>query len=117
MKYVRLYAGSDGETHWQDLEMDMGPVEGRQGQGAAWPVKQAFFLERDALSPQQLDWHHAPARQFVVMLSGEAEYEASDGERRRLGAGDVMLVEDTTGKGHRAYYHGPRLAMHIPLAD
>jgi len=27
---------------------------------------------------------------------------ASDGEARVLGAGEVMLVEDTTGKGHQA---------------
>ena len=25
---------------------------------------------------------------------------ASDGESRKIGAGEVLLVEDTTGKGH-----------------
>ena len=25
---------------------------------------------------------------------------ASDGEARKIGAGEVILVEDTTGKGH-----------------
>ena len=28
------------------------------------------------------------------------EITASDGESRRIGAGEVILVEDTTGKGH-----------------
>ena len=27
---------------------------------------------------------------------------ASDGESRVIGAGEVILVEDTTGKGHRS---------------
>jgi hypothetical protein len=27
---------------------------------------------------------------------------ASDGESRVIGAGEVFLVEDTTGKGHRS---------------
>jgi quercetin dioxygenase-like cupin family protein len=46
------------------------------------------------------DWHPAPARQFLVVLEGEFEVSASDGETRRFGAGSVLLVEDTTGKGH-----------------
>ena len=95
----------------------MARLKNRQGLGHSWPVKEAIFLDRPESTPSVLDWHNAPARQLVVLLAGEAEYEASDGERRHLGAGDVMLVEDTTGKGHRAHYHGSRLAMHIPLAD
>ncbi len=35
------------------------------------------------------------------MLDGEIEIEVSDGERRGFRGGDVLLVEDTTGKGHR----------------
>ncbi len=42
----------------------------------------------------------APERQYVIMLRGEVEIEASDGTVRRLGAGDILLAEDTTGKGH-----------------
>jgi uncharacterized cupin superfamily protein len=34
------------------------------------------------------------------VLEGEFEVSASDGETRRFGAGSVLLVEDTTGKGH-----------------
>jgi hypothetical protein len=30
------------------------------------------------------------------------ELTASDGERRVIGPGEVILVEDTTGKGHRS---------------
>jgi hypothetical protein len=34
------------------------------------------------------------------VIFGEWEIGASDGEVRRCSQGDVMLVEDTTGKGH-----------------
>jgi hypothetical protein len=36
----------------------------------------------------------------MVKLAGEAEIIASDGERRQVGPGMVVLLEDTSGKGH-----------------
>ena len=33
-------------------------------------------------------------------MSGEWEITASDGEVRTFSTGDVLLVEDTKGKGH-----------------
>ena len=47
------------------------------------------------------DWHPAPARQFVLLLKGELEVEASDGERRRFTQGSIALVDDTKGNGHK----------------
>jgi hypothetical protein len=117
MKYARLYVGPDGETHWQDLEMTMASLPGRTSHGYAWPVTEAIFIEADGPDSRLAEWHHAPARQLVVQLLGEREIETSDGDRRHFGPGDVMLVEDTTGKGHRVYETGPRRTMHIPLAD
>ncbi|SRR5579875_2567560 len=116
MNYLRLYAGPDGETHFEDVEFRVSPIPGRSGTGSAWPANGAIFLASQEGNRDLDAWHNAPARQFVVQLSGEAEYEASDGEVRRLGPGGVMLVEDTTGKGHRARHFGERTAIHIPLA-
>jgi hypothetical protein len=115
MKYVRLYAGQDGETHFADVEIEAGSIPGRSGLGRSWPVSEAIFLASREDSRALDTWHNAPAVQFVVLLTGEAEYEASDGEVRRLGPGDVMLVEDTAGKGHKARHFGDRTAIHIPL--
>ena len=47
-----------------------------------------------------LDWHPAPRRQYIINLDAGVEITASDGEKRRIGAGEVVLVEDTWGKGH-----------------
>jgi len=46
------------------------------------------------------DWHPVPSRQVQIILAGEVEAQASDGMVRRAGPGTVVLVEDTTGKGH-----------------
>jgi hypothetical protein len=50
-------------------------------------------------------------------LTGEVEFETSDGDIRRLPPGSVVLAEDTTGKGHISR-HPPegQLVVHIALA-
>lgn len=47
------------------------------------------------------DWHNAPARQLVVVLSGVIEVETTDGQCRQWRAGEVFLPADVTGRGHR----------------
>ena len=47
-----------------------------------------------------LDWHPAPRRQYIIILAGAVQITASDGEKRIIGAGEVILVEDIKGKGH-----------------
>ena len=44
-------------------------------------------------------WHRAPRRQHVISLAGGISITVSDGETRHIGAGEIVLVEDTTGKG------------------
>ena len=51
--------------------------------------------------PALVGWHTAPQRQYVLFVIGEAEIEVSDGAKRIVRGGDVLLVEDTIGKGHR----------------
>ena len=46
------------------------------------------------------DWHPAPKRQFVIILSGKLEIGFGDGTKKIFGPGDARLVEDITGKGH-----------------
>jgi quercetin dioxygenase-like cupin family protein len=105
MQYVRIYTGSDGETHFEDLEIELKEVNFAP---PAPPVqlseptaaKQWMFF---AIPPGWVgDWHPAPMRQIFFYLIGEVEIEVGDGETRRFGPGDVALVEDTTGKGHRS---------------
>ena len=73
--------------------------------GAAWlisaplDVRELRFRRVTEEFPDEP--HTAPRRQLIVSLSGESEVTVSDGETRRFGPGSVVLVEDTSGKGHR----------------
>ena len=48
------------------------------------------------------EWHPSPQRQYIFIISGVLEVEVSDGEVRRFEPGNMIIVEDTTGKGHRS---------------
>jgi quercetin dioxygenase-like cupin family protein len=65
------------------------------------------------------DWHPAPQRQFVIILSGQLEIGFEDGSKEVFGPGDARLVEDTTGKGHTTIALGnePCVTATIGLKD
>jgi len=58
----------------------------------------SFFCETQA--EHDIDWHPAPRRQYIINLDAGVKITASDGESQVIGTGEVILVEDTTGKGH-----------------
>lgn len=117
MKYFRIYADSDGESHFEDIAVEFGANQRGSDVSDVVPVTGLMF--RRSPADQFVDWHPAPRRQFVVTLSGHAEIEASDGEVRQIGPGTVMLAEDITGKGHitRGTGDEERLSLFIPLPD
>ncbi len=113
MKVVRIYSTPDGESHFEDLDVPLN--QGRYGKVSDLvPANGVVFRETPVGGA--LDFHNAPARQFVVTLWGLVEVEATDGSVRRFGAGDIMLADDTTGRGHITRdLAGPRRSLFIPL--
>ena len=106
MKITRVYAGPDGESHFGDLEIalrDGGPI-GHLSEEI--PAKAVIFRRNDP--GYDYDWHTAPRRQFIVLLDGAIEIETSDGNRRTFQGGEVLLLEDTRGRGHRTRNVEPR---------
>lgn len=105
LKYTRVYADEEGESHFEDVEVGMSEVVFAP---PAPPLRLSEFMESSRFSFLSAqpgwfgDWHPAPSRQFMLHLQGEVEAEVSDGEIRRFGPGSATLVEDTSGKGHRS---------------
>lgn len=100
MKIVHLYADADGISHFEDLEIAWTETTDLGRLSARLPATGIIF--RQVPPTYDLDWHPAPRRQYIINLDAGAELTASDGETRRIGAGEVILVEDTFGKGHRS---------------
>jgi hypothetical protein len=99
MKVTRVYADELGESHFDDVWIplkDAGPI-GYLSEPI--PAKEVIFRLNDP--GYDYDWHPAPRKQFIVLLDGAIELEVSDGERRTLQGGEILLLEDTAGRGHR----------------
>jgi quercetin dioxygenase-like cupin family protein len=122
VEYARIYADEAGETHYQDAfveqsSRDFAPPAPPFFVSTAQPATGALFVRFPA--GWQGDWHPTPRRQFFVFLAGAFEGEVSDGERRRHHPGDVVLLDDITGKGHRSRVIGDAdvLAMVVQLPE
>ena len=63
------------------------------------------------------DFHAAPNKQFIIYLSGKAEISSSNGISKIFKAGDILLVEDTFGNGHKSSILEEGDALIITLAD
>jgi hypothetical protein len=117
IKVVNLWADEEGISHFRDITFDTREVP--QGGALSEPIATTNLWFRTTPEGQDMDWHPAPRRQLVITISGGiAEVTASDGESRLIHPGDVILVEDTFGKGHKskAFDGLPRHSIFIGLA-
>ena len=98
MRIHRLYADKNGESHFENVDVEFKESTRSGRLSARLPATGIIF--REVQPDYDLDWHPAPRRQYIINLDAGVQITASDGEARVIGAGEVILVEDTTGKGH-----------------
>ncbi len=101
--YYRVFADTAGESHLDTVTVDQRLMR-------AAPPAAPFYVSDDkpasayrfyAFEPGWIgELHPAPTRQFLALMSGAVEVETTDGTIRRFGPGDLVLLEDTWGKGH-----------------
>lgn len=98
-QFVRVYTGLDGQSHLEDIELDLEGSALGGGLSAQWQSKGVQL--RTISDDFDFDFHVAPRRQFVVNLIGSCEVEVTSGDTRIMGPGSILLAEDTTGRGHK----------------
>lgn len=115
MRIHNLYVDAAGETHFRDIEIEW--VETRHFSKLSKRLKATGVIFRQTSGDYDLDWHPAPQRQYIVNLDAAVQITASDGEARVIEAGEVILVEDTTGKGHLSKSVGNKMrhSIFIPI--
>ena len=108
-----------GHSYFTTKRIPLGPVHGPNSIGALSAVMPVTGLVvRDTPAGYDFDWHVAPHKQFVVNLDAAVEIEVSDGTKKVLRAGEMFLLEDTKGQGHRSKsVNGqPRRSLFITVA-
>ena len=119
MRVIRFHATENGESRFQEVEI---PIDQARRDSFGHTLLQSSacaspgfrFVELPAGLDQS--WHHAPARQIVVVLSGVLEVGTSDNQKRQCRAGQAFIADDLTGKGHTTrVVEGPAHVMFVEL--
>src|SRR5690554_6096793 len=98
MKVTRVYSDENGESHFEVIEV---PLFNRGEIGFLSENVAVKSLQFRKVSPDyDYDFHHAPQRQYIVLLDGGIEIETSLGEVRQFQTGEILLVEDTRSEEH-----------------
>ncbi len=113
-RVTRIRTDERGVTHFDEILVPLAPSGPIGALSPPWKAGEVVFRTVEAETDH--DWHPAPARQLVILLDGEIEIETGDGEKRRFLGGDVLLVEDVAGRGHRTRtVVGPRRSLFVTL--
>lgn len=115
MNATRILSGDDGATRFDDIEIPLRDAGDIGRLSADLPAGAVVFRETD--DTYDFDWHPAPRRQWIVLLDGRISIETGDGEVREFGGGDLLLLEDIEGRGHRTRQlsSGVRRSLFIPI--
>lgn len=121
IEITRLYCDPNGESRFADEKLPFTLIDFAP---PAPPISVTEVLAAKSVaiisSPPGWhgDWHPAPAKQLMFVLSGELEVEVTSGEIRQFASGAAILVEDVACRGHVSRVVGAdRLFMaNIPLS-
>jgi quercetin dioxygenase-like cupin family protein len=98
IRCVRIWSGDDGESRFEEGVINL--AEGARGDLLSRKAGAVSISFQETKSGGTFAWHDAPARQFVITLSGTLDFQTRKGEHFMLNPGDILLAEDTTGGGH-----------------
>lgn len=95
--YTILVTDKDGHSYFKAASEELNPA--KVGLTTRMiPVNNVFFGEGTG---KEQDWHNPSQRLFVIVLSGVMQIETSSGETKNFRSGEILLLEDLTGKGHK----------------
>jgi hypothetical protein len=110
MGVYRLYTGSDGASHIEEISTAV--LQNIKITGTL------SFSVQERAPGHFMDFHPAPFRRWQVGLAGRTIIGLSDGTSHTFVPGDVRLIEDTTGTGHTTTYpDGLTITMQIAPDD
>lgn len=97
MKITKIFNDENGESHFEEIEIPL------INQGEIGFLSENINVQKVQFRKVSADYdfHWAPQKQYIVLLDGGVEIETSLGEVRKFQTGEILLVEDVSGKGHK----------------
>ena len=98
IRCVRIWTGQDGNSYFEEGAIEL--AGGARGDMLSGKTRTTSVSFQETASGGTFAWHDAPARQFVITLSGTLDFQTRTGAHFMLHPGDILLAEDTAGTGH-----------------
>jgi hypothetical protein len=117
LQLTHLFTGEDGESHVEEVEYALEPFEG--GAKADHIAISGITFRLWDNAPPKHDFHNTSRPQLVIHLAGSVEVECSDGSKRVLKPGEIMVSENVApGMGHISNeLEQPRLQLLVPYLE
>lgn len=121
MRITRFVTTQEGGSRFVELEIPF-PTPFTDEFGNVYRLSDAMgctAVIADLPAGLDQDWHVAPNRQLVIVMTGSLEVETTDGAVRRFAQGDLFMADDRHGKGHRTRIGAaePARLMFLKLPD
>jgi hypothetical protein len=115
-RYFRLFAGDDGVSHFDELEVrleerDFAPPAGPLSVGALGEATGSFLLIAGPGGWGGDVPHPTPRRQMFCVLEGRFKITAGHGASREFAPGDLLMLDDTRGEGHTTNFLTDRVVV------
>jgi hypothetical protein len=106
MEIIHVYADDNGVSHVNRVKV--------QGSPKPLPVEAVVAT---SIAQGTEDWHQAPRKTFTINVVGDIEAEVGDGTKVPIGKGDLVYLEDMTGKGHVTRLLTPVANLFLQMPD
>ena len=120
MKYVRIVAGKNGKTHFEDATLKLDEADYRPPAPMVY-VSHAYQSDGVQFIRLPAGWTadaiQVPKKQFLLCIKGHLEITVGNGDKRSFGPGDCILMEDVAGAagGHKSHAKGEFIAAVMPV--
>ncbi len=107
MGIFRMYTGDDCKSVIEELQLDDPILETlKTCTGSAIQINEPTEFS---------EFHPAPRRRWMSMLSGQIDIQLADGSIHSFGPSDLRLWEDLTGQGHKTRFPVHSVSISMPL--
>ncbi len=89
LEVIKVSNGPDGKSRFEKVSV--------LGSPAPLPIAE---VRMGCISQGTEDWHVAPRKLFTINVKGDIRGDFGDGTSVPIGKGDLVYLEDLTGKGH-----------------
>ncbi|MEM7371719.1 MAG: hypothetical protein AAF587_24095 [Bacteroidota bacterium] len=100
MDFTRIFTDSEGNSHFETIPVHM-EAKTDIGFYSTPEEKISRMYFQHALPHHEWPFHSVKDKIQLVFLKGIMEFEVSNGERKQFGPGDVVLLDDHSGQGHK----------------